>query len=83
MNAKPIIKAKIIDIIYQDLKTSIPGLNTKIYSDEEIQIYIKKNTTVINHCIIEYIEDFGNDIDYTKNIDEDWISEYLGEYCVN
>ena len=83
MSVKPILKSKIIDIINSDLKNSIPGLNTKIYSDEEIKIYIKKNTTVINHCIIEYIEEFGDDIDYTKNIDEVWIREYLGEYCVN
>ena len=82
MSVKPILKSKIIDIINSDLKNSIPGLNTKIYSDEEIKIYIKKNTIVINHCIIEYIEEFGDEFDI-ENIDEAWIREYLGEYCVN
>lgn len=70
MSAKAIIKSKIIDIINMDYEK---------YSDEEIQLYLQKNKKVINNCITEYIEEFGDEI---SNINEDWIREYLGEYCV-
>lgn len=75
------LKAKIIDVISQDLKTIIPGIKTKISSDEEIKIYIKKNLSVINGCVNDYIEDFGGYIE--EDFDEDWVREYLGEYCIN
>lgn len=75
------LKSKIIDIITQDLKTVIPGIKSKVYSDEEIKLYIKKNSQVIDGCIIDYIEDFGG---YSEEeFDEDWVRDYLGEYCVN
>ena len=73
MSAKQIINDKILDIINEDFKTS----------DDEIELYIKKNKKVINHCINDYIEEFGNEVDESTNINEDWIREYLGEYCVN
>ncbi len=73
MSTKQIINDKILDIINEDFKTS----------DDEIEFYIKKNKKVINHCINDYIEEFGDVIDESSNIDEDWIREYLGEYCVN
>lgn len=75
------LKSKIIDIITQDLKTIIPGIKSKVYSDEEIKLYIKKNLQVINGCITDYIEDFGG---YSEEeFDEDWVRDYLSEYCVN
>jgi hypothetical protein len=79
MTTESVLKVAILNIINNDFKVARLAFS-KVYSDEEIKIYIKKNSEVINSCIIDYIEDFGDD---TKNIDEEWIREYLGEYCVN
>jgi len=73
MSCKPILKCKIIDIINIDLKSSI---NLKKYSDEEIKLYIKKNKKIINHCIIEYIEEFGDEIlDGGPGSYPEWLNE--------
>ena len=78
MSVKSLLKSAIIVVIVSDLETEIPGIETKTYSEEEIELYIKKNKESINSCINDYIEEFADDLDM-KNIDEDWIREYLSE----
>jgi hypothetical protein len=91
MSVKSLLKEAIIDIISSDLKEEdiidITSHNSeeennriqpKIYSDEEIKLYINRNSRVINKCINDYIEEFGGDLDI-EDIDEDWIRDYLSE----
>jgi hypothetical protein len=82
MSVKSLLKSAIINIIVSDLETEIPGILTKLYSEEQIELYIKKNKASINSCINDYIEEFADDLDM-ENIDEDWIREYLSECCTN
>ena len=91
MSIKSLLKEAIIDIISSDLEEediieiTSPnseeenhGIQPKIYSHEEIKLYIKRNSKVINTCINDYIEEFGDDLDI-EDIDEDWIRDYLSE----
>ncbi len=83
MSAKQIIKNKIIAIIDMDFthKEDHPA-DKSVENDCEQHLYIQKNKKVINNCITEYIEEFGDEINENTKINEDWIREYLGEYCI-
>jgi hypothetical protein len=82
-----IINDKIIEVIINKLKNANKLANViKIYTDAEVEKYIKKHKKMIQECIddsianmIDYYTD-GNKVKFFEKLDEKFMEECMKEY---